>query len=84
MLFYINDTLRVEGRLHTNGEAGSSGAGGGAGGSLLIYAFHLDGSGSIESNGGDGMFVLYRVSHEKQNPFSWIYHVITKIFSEEL
>lgn len=52
---YIQDELRVEGRLHSNGEMGSdSKAGGGAGGSLYISVNHLDGTGSIEATGGAG------------------------------
>ena len=54
MWLRVNDTLRVEGRLHANGEDGYGRSGGGAGGSLLIDAFHLDGSGSIEVTGGSG------------------------------
>ncbi|XP_071498055.1 uncharacterized protein [Diadema antillarum] len=54
MMLHVNDTLRVEGRLHANGEDGQAGSGGGAGGSLLLDVFHLDGSGSIEARGGDG------------------------------
>lgn len=52
---YIKDELRVEGRLHSNGERGGDNkAGGGAGGSLYISANHLDGTGSIEVTGGAG------------------------------
>jgi len=52
---YIVDELRVEGRLHSNGETGpSSQSGGGAGGSLYLSVNHLDGTGSIEATGGDG------------------------------
>ena len=54
---YIKDELRVEGRLHSNGEkGGDSKAGGGAGGSLYISANHLDGTGSIEVVGGPGQY----------------------------
>ena len=50
------DEVRVEGRLHSNGEAGAgSSAGGGAGGSIQIRVGHLDGAGSIETVGGNGM-----------------------------
>ena len=56
MLLYINDTLRVEGRLHSNGYHGDgTSGGGGAGGSLLLNVFHLDGSGQIEAMGGSGI-----------------------------
>lgn len=52
---YISDELRVEGRLHANGESGSgSTGGGGSGGSILVYVSHLDGEGSIEATGGRG------------------------------
>jgi len=52
---YIIDELRVEGRLHSNGETGTnSQSGGGAGGSLYLSVNHLDGQGSIETTGGDG------------------------------
>ena len=52
----MTDELRVEGRLHSNGETGSdSKAGGGAGGSIYVDVFHLDGTGSIEATGGNGM-----------------------------
>ncbi|WAR26294.1 hypothetical protein MAR_011998 [Mya arenaria] len=52
---YIEDELRVEGRLHSNGEVGSNNqAGGGAGGSLYLNVNHLDGTGFIETTGGDG------------------------------
>ena len=53
MELHIEDELLVEGRLHSNGEdGGDSWAGGGAGGSILIYVRHLDGLGSIETVGG--------------------------------
>lgn len=52
---YVEDELRVEGRLHSNGETGGdSKAGGGAGGSLYISVNHLDGTGTIEVTGGAG------------------------------
>ena len=55
LYFEVQDTLRVEGRLHANGEPGQrSSGGGGAGGSMLMYIGHLDGSGSIEVTGGNG------------------------------
>ena len=51
----VSDILRVEGRLHANGEAGQgSRGGGGAGGSLWMNVKHLDGEGSIEVTGGRG------------------------------
>ena len=50
---HIEDELRVEGALHSNGEAGrDSIAGGGAGGAILIFVNHLDGEGTIEAIGG--------------------------------
>ena len=59
MLLNINDTLRVEGRLHSNGfHAYGTSGGGGAGGSLLLNVFHLDGSGQIEAIGGNGRLLL--------------------------
>ena len=51
---HISDELRVEGKLHANGEdGGDNEAGGGAGGAILIYVNHLDGLGWIEANGGE-------------------------------
>lgn len=53
---YISDELRVEGRLHSNGERGGGTTGGaGAGGSIYVVVGHLDGAGSIETFGGPGM-----------------------------
>ena len=49
--FQIYDKLRVEGSVAANGELKKSG---GAGGSIFIDAYHLDGDGIIEANGGDG------------------------------
>ena len=55
----IKETLRVEGRLHANGEEGQGQTGGGgAGGSLYLKVKHLDGSGSIEATGGRGWLAL--------------------------
>ncbi|KAL4226615.1 hypothetical protein ACF0H5_014598 [Mactra antiquata] len=55
LYLHIEDELRVEGRLHSNGETGgNSKAGGGAGGSIYIEVYHLDGTGSIEVTGGSG------------------------------
>ena len=48
--FQIYDKLRVEGTVAANGESKQSG---GAGGSILINAYHIDGDGYIEANGGD-------------------------------
>lgn len=51
----VSDVLRVEGRLHANGEAGQGQTGGGgAGGSIWMNVKHLDGQGSIEIMGGRG------------------------------
>ena len=51
----MSDDLRIEGRLHVNGEAGqASNTGGGGGGSIYINTHHLDGTGSIETTGGNG------------------------------
>ena len=56
---HIEDELRVEGALHSNGEVGrDSIAGGGAGGAILIFVNHLDGEGTIETRGG-GFFFYY-------------------------
>lgn len=58
----IQETLRVEGRLHANGEGGhGQTGGGGAGGSIYLKVKHLDGSGSIEATGGRGMLYILLV-----------------------
>ena len=50
---HIEDEIRVEGIIHSNGEdGGDSTAGGGAGGSILVFANHMDGQGSFEARGG--------------------------------
>ena len=50
--------MRIEGRLHSNGEPGEgSTGGGGAGGSILAYVVNFDGEGSIEATGGGGELV---------------------------
>ncbi|XP_060557569.1 uncharacterized protein LOC132717977, partial [Ruditapes philippinarum] len=80
---FIKDELRVEGRLHSNGEkGGDSKAGGGAGGSLYISANHLDGTGSIEvtggaggTNGGGGGGGRIAIYHTDQNHFTGKYLV---------
>ena len=47
--------MRIEGRLHANGEGGSGGVGGGgAGGSIQAHVHHMDGEGSLEVTGGRG------------------------------
>ncbi|XP_077861760.1 LOW QUALITY PROTEIN: uncharacterized protein LOC100369350 [Saccoglossus kowalevskii] len=51
----VANTLRVEGRLHSNGEANGDSGGGGAGGSIMIQTGHLDGSGTIEVKGGQAV-----------------------------
>ena len=52
------ETMRIEGRLHSNGEPGEgSTGGGGAGGSILAYVVNFDGEGSIEATGGRGKLV---------------------------
>lgn len=57
MELHIEDELRVEGALHSNGEQGlDSQAGGGAGGAILIFVNHLDGEGTIEAKGGESDF----------------------------
>ncbi|CAH1775844.1 unnamed protein product, partial [Owenia fusiformis] len=56
-LIEVHETMRIEGRLHSNGEAGQGthgSGGGGAGGSILVYTHNLDGGGSIEATGGAG------------------------------
>ena len=51
--FDIEDELLVEGAIKANGEnGGDNTAGGGSGGSILIFANHLDGLGTIEAIGG--------------------------------
>lgn len=55
----VADTLRVEGELRTNGEAGTDYAGGGAGGSILGYLNHFDGAGSIQALGGRGRYYWF-------------------------
>ncbi|PIK61100.1 hypothetical protein BSL78_01925 [Apostichopus japonicus] len=52
ILMTIRDTLRVEGELRVNGEAGTGYSGGGSGGSILGYLNHLDGAGSVQALGG--------------------------------
>lgn len=59
MYLFIEDELRVEGRLHSNGEkGGNSKAGGGAGGSIYLSVNHLDGTGKIEATGGNGNIAI--------------------------
>lgn len=51
----VSDVLRVEGRLHANGEEGQGqSGGGGAGGSIWMNIKRLEGEGSIEVTGGRG------------------------------
>jgi hypothetical protein len=60
----VSNILRVEGRLHANGEAGQGQTGGGgAGGSIWMNVKHLDGEGSIEVTGGRGQrkFFVYEL-----------------------
>ena len=49
--FQIYSKLRVEGTIESDGESKQSG---GAGGSILINTYHLDGDGTIQANGGTG------------------------------
>ena len=57
---YISDELRVEGRLHSNGEIGRGTTGGaGAGGSIYVVVGHLDGAGSFETFGGSGKIRIH-------------------------
>jgi hypothetical protein len=57
---YIFDELRVEGRLHSNGEIGRGTTGGaGAGGSIYVVVGHLDGAGSFETFGGSGKIRIH-------------------------
>ena len=49
--FRIANKLRIEGVVAVDGEAKDSG---GAGGSILMKVFHIDGDGSIQANGGAG------------------------------
>ena len=64
---HIEDELRVEGALHSNGEVGrDSIAGGGAGGAILIFVNHLDGEGTIETRGG-GSFAFFHVKKEPRH-----------------
>ena len=58
-LLRVGETMRVEGRLHANGETGSGSGGGGAGGAILAYIKHLDGEGSLEVVGGRGRYIQY-------------------------
>ena len=53
VIFDVSNVLRLEGRIHANGERPSDG-GGGAGGSIVIRALNFDGEGSVEVNGGTG------------------------------
>lgn len=50
----VEDTIRVEGELRVNGEAGTGYTGGGSGGSILGYINHIDGAGSVQAVGGRG------------------------------
>ena len=54
IVFEISEMLRLEGRVHANGESRSSSnpSGGGAGGSIVIRALNFDGEGSVTVNGG--------------------------------
>lgn len=55
IVFEISQMLRLEGRVHANGEPGSDnsdGSGGGAGGSIVIRALNFDGEGTVSVNGG--------------------------------
>ncbi len=61
MLIEVQDTLRVEGRLHANGEPGKGSSGGGSGGSILMFVGHVDGGGSIETSGGNGKSMRDRI-----------------------
>ena len=47
----VSNKLRVEGSVSSNGESKQTG---GAGGSILINTYYLDGDGSFEANGGAG------------------------------
>ena len=49
----VGDTLTVNGRLSADGETAIGRGGGGAGGSLLVSAGTVTGSGTISANGGD-------------------------------
>ena len=54
----VGGTLRVDGRLGANGNAGSQDdSGGGAGGAVWVTAAALAGSGSINADGGAGEFL---------------------------
>ena len=60
IVFKVFEMLRLEGRVHADGEAGrgndNAGAGGagGAGGSIVIRTLNFDGEGSVTVNGGSG------------------------------
>ena len=59
MEIHVYETMRIEGRLHSNGESGQGNTGGGgAGGSILAYVTNFDGEGSIEATGGRGRLLL--------------------------
>ena len=55
IVFEISEMLRLEGRVHAEGEPGSTNSdtsGGGAGGSIVIRALKFDGEGTVSVNGG--------------------------------
>lgn len=54
LLMTVRNTLRVEGELRVNAEAGTGYCGGGSGGSILGYVNHIDGAGTIQALGGIG------------------------------
>ncbi len=49
----VYGTLQVDGLITANANKASIGAGGGAGGSILLQSYTLAGTGSITANGGD-------------------------------
>ncbi|XP_042406651.1 uncharacterized protein LOC121996676 [Zingiber officinale] len=54
ILFNINDTLQLDGSVTAEGGQGGLKGGGGSGGSIIVHAFKLKGTGIISAAGGSG------------------------------
>ena len=49
----VHDSIRIDGLIHANGEAGIHASGGGSGGSVKIATRHVWGYGFVQAHGGD-------------------------------